>query len=215
MFKRIVAGSITIAAIITLCWLSPSSAQTPGAAQANMLTDAEKAEGWRLLFDGRTLLGWVLRGGTARWGTEEGSIVAEATAESSQIATAEEYTNFRLKVDFWPDQGLNSGVFLRGPRDPRAPVHQFSFYEVNIADDHKTFPTGSVVDLLRFDPAPKSVGQWNTYDILAEGNHLVVVLNGITTVDVKNGLHYSGVIALQAWNTGKVRFRNIKIKPLP
>lgn len=189
--------------------------QVSATMQANVLTEAEKADGWQLLFDGKTLLGWVPRGGSPLWSVEDGCITGESTGESGCIGSAQEYTNFRLLVDFWTDEGHNSGIYLRGPRDPLADVDQFLFYEVNISDDHKTFPTGSIVALQRYDPPPKSAGQWNTFDLLAEGNHIVVKLNGITTIDMKNGLHYSGVFALQAWGKGRVKFRNIKIKPLP
>lgn len=212
---RYLSGLLLLIVALTLTVPSVGSAQLSGTTQANSLTDAEKADGWRLLFDGRSLLGWVPRGGDALWSVDDGSITAVSTGLSSQIGSAEEYTNFRLLIDYWTDEGHNSGIYFRGPRAPLALVHQFSFYEVNISDDHKTFPTGSLVDILRYDPTPKSAGQWNTYDIMAEGNHIVVKLNGTTTIDITNGLHYSGVIALQAWGKGRVKFRTIKIKPLP
>ena len=43
---------------------------------------------------------------------------------------------------------------------------------------------------------PKAGGKWNTYEITAQGPHLVVVLNGVKTVDVQDSKHAKGVIAL-------------------
>lgn len=207
---------LLLAALLVAGAIMPADgmAQAAPASMANVLTPAEDAEGWKLLFDGKTLLGWIRRGGSADWKVEDGVITAVATGGPSYIGTASEYTNFHLKADFWQDEGHNSGIFIRGPREAEAPVNQKSFYEINISDDHKTFPTGSIVELHRFDPVPKTAGKWNTYEITAEGDHLVVKLNGTTTVDLKDGAHYSGVIALQAFGTGKVRFRNVKVHPL-
>jgi hypothetical protein len=213
--KRPIRTGFTAALICAVMgWCAEGMAQMAPTEPQNMLTDAEKAEGWHLLFDGRTLLGWVHRGGTAQWTVEDGAIAAEAQGGPSYIGTAQEYANFHLKVDYWTDEGHNSGVFLRGPRDPNARVNQFSFYEINISDDHKTFPTGSIVEVIRFDPPPKTAEQWNTFEIAAEGDHIVVKLNGTVTADIKNSLHYAGAIVLQAFGKGKVKFRNLKIKPL-
>ena len=53
--------------------------QGTAAAQDNMLTEAEQEAGWKLLFDGQTLLGWTHRGGTAIWAVEDGMLTGEAT----------------------------------------------------------------------------------------------------------------------------------------
>ena len=60
---------------------------------------------------------------------------------------------------------------------------------------------------------PKAAGKWNTYEITAQGPHLVVVLNGQKTVDVQDSKHASGQIALQ-YGSGVVKFRKVQIKPL-
>jgi hypothetical protein len=216
IMKRIVW--MAMAATLTLLsagWGKDGLAQMTPATASNMLSDAEKADGWRLLFDGRTLLGWVYRSGPAQWSVEDGSITAVAGQGPSYIATAQEYKNFTLTVDFWTDEGHNSGIFLRGPADPMAPINQFSFYEINIADQHPSgYTTGSIVEIHKYEPAPVTAGKWNTFEIMADGRHIVVKLNGTVTADVQNGAHYSGAIALQAFGKGQVKFRNIKIKPM-
>jgi hypothetical protein len=88
-------------------------------------------------------------------------------------------------------------------------------YEVNIYDAHETWPTGSINEVAKAARREQTVGHWNTYHITAEGDHLVVRLNGQTTVDVKDGKQARGTIALQNLKgEGEVRFRNVKLKPL-
>ena len=55
--------------------------------------------------------------------------------------------------------------------------------------------------------------QWNTYEITARGDHLVVVLNGHKTVDVRDGKFVQGPFALQSAG-GTIRFRKIQIRQI-
>ena len=85
---------------------------------------------------------------------------------------------------------------------------------VNIYDPHDSWPTGSVNEIAKIQTMPHTTGQWNTFDITADGDHLVVKLNGQTTVDARSDRHTQGPIALQYNARGQVRFRNVKIKTL-
>lgn len=201
--------SVAAAALIAACM------QGTAAAQDNMLTEAEQEAGWKLLFDGQTLLGWTHRGGTAIWAVEDGMLTGEATGGPGYIGSYEEFTNFELSVQFNQDAGHNSGVFVRGPRDTGARVNQYSFYEINIADTHGSgYTTGSIVALAIYEPPPKTEGQWNTMVITADGRDITVMLNGEEAVKIQDSSHYSGVVVLQAFGQGKIRFKNIKIRSL-
>jgi hypothetical protein len=63
-------------------------------------------------------------------------------------------------------------------------------------------------------------GEWNTYDIIAKGNHLTQIINGHMTVDVtdeqESKAAKSGIIALQihAGPPMFVQFKDIRIKTL-
>jgi S-formylglutathione hydrolase FrmB len=59
----------------------------------------------------------------------------------------------------------------------------------------------------------KAAGKWNTFDITAEGTHLVVVMNGVKTVDTNDSKYAEGPIALQH-GAGTVRFRNVRVRPI-
>lgn len=185
------------------------------AAQDNTLTEAEQEAGWKLLFDGETLLGWTHRGGSAIWAVEDGMLTGEVTRGPGYIGSYDEFTNFELSVQFNQDAGHNSGVFVRGPRDTGARVNQYSFYEINIADTHGSgYTTGSIVALAKYEPPPKTEGQWNTMVITADGRDITVTLNGEEAVKIQDGSHYSGVVVLQAFGQGKIRFKNVKIRAL-
>ena len=189
----------------------PLDAQSPAGA-ANTLTAAETSAGWTLLFDGRSISTWSPTG-DVDWKVEDGTITA--TRGSGYLVTPKPYGNFEFKTDFWIDKAANSGVFFRcGQGAPGA----MSCYEANIFDAHAMWPTGSINNLKTSLPdKPDTVGKWNTFEIMANGNHLVIKVNGRTTVDVQDTRLSNGPLALQeggAGAAGLVRFRNVKVRPL-
>jgi len=186
------------------------------AQENNMLSEMDKEAGWQLLFDGKSLLGWVNRGGAANWMVENGELTGEKLGRGpGYIGTFKAYTNFELHVEFNQDAGHNSGVFIRGPRNTMSGVSQYNFYEINIADTHSSgYMTGMIVSLHKDDKMPKTEGKWNTMDITAKGRDITVTLNGEETAKIQDRAHYSGVVVLQAFGDGKIRFRNIKIREI-
>ena len=185
--------------------LAPASATT--AQQHNRVTADEATAGWVLIFDGTSLTGWAPRL-DGQWEVADGTISAVPDAGRGFMATTAHYADFQLTVDFWIDDTANSGVFLRCPAE--GAISQGNAFEVNIFDPHTTWPTGSINEVAKIQTA----GKWNTFEITADGDHLVVQLNGQTTVDARSDRHQSGPIALQYNGAGQVRFRNIKIKTL-
>lgn len=194
--------------------------QTPvvaGGNAANGLTPAERAAGWTLLFDGRSLAGWQ-PSEQAVWSVEDGTIISRGKAPGI-LRTTTTYQNFELKADFWADDTMNSGIFVRCPSDLNASLSSKVCYEVNIYDPHASWPTGSVNEVQTTLPERiQTAGKWNSYEITLEGSRIVVKLNGKTTVDVRNDLFTSGTVALQANGPGSaggaIRFRNIRIRPM-
>jgi hypothetical protein len=204
------------AILLTIMLLPLSFTSNVKAQEHNMLSDADKEAGWKLLFDGKTLLGWVNRGGAANWMVENGELTGEKLGRGpGYIGTFNEYTNYELHVEFNQDAGHNSGVFLRGPQNPMSGVNQYNFYEINIADTHSSgFITGSIVNLHKYEVMPQTEGKWNTLDITAKGRDISVMLNGEESAKIKDRGHYTGVIVLQAFGEGKIRFRNVKIREM-
>lgn len=148
--------------------------------------------------------------------------------------TKQQFADFVLRVDWrasFPDD--NSGVFIRFPalantdpaNDWKLAVDQG--YEVQIDDTGKnpdvnpnTFGdplhmTGAVYKLAPAATlASRPLGQWNNYEITAQGNTVTVVLNGQQVSKLTNGNRPAkGFIGLQNHHFGsRVQFRNIRIK---
>lgn len=194
--------------LVLLLWTLPVETQQG----SNMLSPSESKAGWTLLFDGRTLSG-LSPTGNADWNVEDGTLTA--TKGSGFLVTPKTYGNFELKADFWADKAVNSGIFVRcAEGNPGA----MTCYELNIFDTHAEWPTGSINNVKSVLPEkPNTTEKWNTLEIRAEGNHLILKLNGKTTVDVRDDRRATGTIALQeggANASGLIRFRNVKIRPL-
>ncbi len=171
-------------------------------------------EGWVRLIDGANGMDNFTVVGDANWSATDGTIQATEGSGASFLLTKESYSNFLLTVEFFVSEDANSGVYMRC-QDPAA-ITDRSCYEANIFDQRPdlTFGTGGIVHIAPVaEPFPKAGGQWNTYQITMDGEHMTVVLNGVQTVHAMDGQFASGPIALQ-WARGVVRFRNVSIKPM-
>ncbi len=85
------------------------------------LSGQEPEDGFVSLFDGRTLGGWVKRGGDAAYSVDNGTIVGECLPSrmNTFLCTEKEYGNFILKLEFKFDVPGNSGVQFRSAARPR------------------------------------------------------------------------------------------------
>ena len=108
----------------------------------------------------------------------------------------------------------DGAVSANGGADPQS-VNDRNCYEVNIYDTRpdQTYRTGGIVHLAAPSSVINSGGQWNAYEITAQGSRLVVVLNGTQTVDTTDEQFASGPFALQ-YGAGTVRFRNVRVRTL-
>jgi hypothetical protein len=171
---------------------------------------AAQAGGWTTLLDGSSLSGWRVLG-NADWSLGEGSV--SATSGSGFLVSERSYRDFELSVEFWVDEPANSGVFIRCA-NPDV-IADRNCYEVNIYDTRpdQTYRTGGIVHIAEPSARIDAGGRWNTFSIRAEGNRLVVTLNGTQMVDTTNNLFAAGPFALQ-YAAGTVRFRNVRIRAL-
>lgn len=169
-------------------------------------------DGWMLLFDGSNLDFWNIVG-DANWRIEDGAAVADESTAASFLVSQDSYTNFELELEFWVNTEANSGVFFRC--DNPESISDTSCYEANIFDTRpdQTYRTGSIVNIAAPAEFIYTGGQWNRYEISANGNSLVVTLNGRRMVETEDSTHPSGPIALQ-YGTGIVRFRNVRLRQL-
>ena len=183
-----------------------ASAQTP-----NVLTPKEKAEGYVLLFDGKSLQGWD-HYGAAGWKVADGAIVGEGD-KAGWLGSAGVYGDFTLRAEFRTAADGNSGIFLRSAKEGQPHI---TGYELQIYDTQPAgFNTGSLVGAAKAPSDVKIVpGTWNRYEVTARGAKFVIHYNGRQVLEVEDGKSKSGVIGLQ-FNPGKkIEFRNLRIKPL-
>lgn len=176
------------------------------------------------LFNGVDLTGWD--GDLSLWKVEEGVIVGDSPgiAHNQFLATKDQYSNFELKLEFRLKDGVgNSGVQFRSKRV--LTKTEVSGYQADIGENY----WGCLYDESRRNKimaqAPQEIqnslkkNDWNEYTIRAQNDHVVLKLNGVTTVDYHEAdpeIARRGIIALQvhAGKPLKVEFRNIRIKLL-
>jgi hypothetical protein len=185
-----------------------------GAAAFQYSNVASSQDGWVTLVDSTKMGDWD-EVGKANWAMKDGALTVDKLdgKEISYLVSKNSYKDFQIKAEFWADDDVNSGIFIRC--DESKKIDAKICYEVNIFDKRPdpTYGTGAIVDVAKVDPMPKAGGKWNTYEITAQGPHLVVVLNGQKTVDVQDSKHASGPFALQ-YGSGVLKWRKVQIKPL-
>ena len=142
---------------------------------------------------------------------------------------AERLGNFALHLEFKVAPGANSGVFLRA--QPNDPVYRG--FEIQVLDDHGSPPdkngSGAIYDVVTpmFNMA-RPAGEWNSYDIVVDGDTVEVVANGwlVVRADLSQmtmpigkykapfaDLPKEGLIMFQD-HGGEVWYRNVLLKKL-
>jgi hypothetical protein len=193
---------------------SPSAARgdTTSPVPLPPVRDAELAEGWISLFDGKTLFGWRPNS-DVNWSVRDGAICADQ-GKPGLLLTTFQLADFELRCEYRLQKGGNSGIFLRTPFFPTNPAKDC--YELNMCDSHPAFPTGSIVGRKKADGLFRGEGEWMTMDVRVEGRRIRARLNGTPVVDFSDqsssALRF-GHIGLQM-NRGAVAFRKIALRPL-
>ena len=173
----------------------------------NALTDKEKKEGWKLLFDGKTTNGW--RGAyndkfpDKGWEVTDGMLtIQQSDGSESQsfgdIVTDGEYSDFDLMFDFKLTEGANSGVkYFVAEQTPKPKGSAFGL-EFQVLDDDKhpdaklgrngNRTVGSLYDLIPANgKKAHPIGEWNTGRVVSKGKHVEHWLNGKKVVEYERG----------------------------
>jgi hypothetical protein len=166
----------------------------------NKLTDAEKAAGWKLLFDGQTTTGWRnFRKETisAGWKVIDGAL-CRVDKTAGDIVTAEQYDNFVLELDYKVPPHANSGIMFRVSEEEARAPQTGPEYQILDNTDPKgdaqkagwayamyqppTDPkTGKPLD------ATKPVGHWNHVKLVCNGPHIEHWMNGVKYCEYEIG----------------------------
>jgi len=198
----------TLAALI--CALAGAAA----AQKPNQLTPAERAAGWRLLFDGTSLAGWRGLGydsvPTAHWRVVDGAIAKVPTAKvprlpdgqpaaGGDLMSIDSFRDFELAFEWRVTAAANSGVKYNVSEElslAHAANHAALGFEYQILDDERhpdneipSHRAGGLYDLIAPGAAKRvrPVGEWNSARIVLRGNHGEHWLNGAKVVEFDLG----------------------------
>lgn len=198
------------------------------------LSAEEEKEGFKVLFDGTNMHEWT--GNTVDYTIEDGCIsMIPSRSFGGNLYTKKEYGNFVYRFEFQLTPAANNGVGIRTPLEGDA---AYMGMEVQMLDcEHPVYKDitplqhhGSVYGIIPAKAhASKPVGEWNTEEIMADGDHIRVTVNGVVVLDgnireaVKNGtadqkehpglFNKAGHIAFLGHGS-PVKLRNIRIKEL-
>jgi len=191
---RFVRSRTLAAAAVAAAAVAVAPALHGQAPADNTLTAAEKAAGWQLLFDGKTIDKWRANNGTgvpANWSVADGTIAA-AKGEGSDLVSVDEFGDFELAVDFKVAKNGNSGIFYRGVEAKGEPIYH-SAPEFQVIDneghpDAKNGPDRFCGANYALDPpvpasACKPAGEWNSARLVVKGAHVEHWLNGKKVVE--------------------------------
>lgn len=224
---------VTAFVLYLLPALSIIAADTP----VNTLSDAEKAAGWKLLFDGTTTMGWKnFKKETVGpgWKVEDGTLVRKEGG-AGDILTVEQYDSFELVLEYNISKGGNSGLMYHVAEAEKTPW--MTGPEIQIQDNkdgHDPQKAGWLYQLYNSEKdATKPAGEWNQLRILITPEKCQHFMNGEKYCEYVKGSDdwnervakskfakmpefgkpTKGHICLQD-HGNLVAFRNVKIRPI-
>jgi len=182
--------------------------------------------GFQPLFNGKDLDGWEVDT-PGIWSVRDGMIVAKTSGldHNDFLRTRKHYTDFELRLSFRLLNGSgNSGIQFRSKPVPGS--HEVAGFQADVGQQY----WGCLYDesrrrkILVQTPAEILAGLerdgWNQYTVTAQGDRIILELNGIRTVDYvekEPGIDRTGIIALQVHGGPpmEVHFKDIRIRELP
>lgn len=189
--------AIFLSTVMTVC----SCAIGRDAPKANTLTKKQVRQGWKLLFDGKTLDGF--KGATedkildAAWKVVEGQIVSTDRDKrpdkvGGSIVTKDQYSSFDFRLDYKLDPDFKKGHVNSG-------IKYFAYPKTELGLEYQLFDadadvkgTGALAALydilpVKDKPDARPRGQWNSVRIVARDNHVEHWLNGKKVLEFERG----------------------------
>jgi hypothetical protein len=210
-------------------------------ALALVAAEPKSEEGFKPLFNGKDLTGWVYGTGAGKMSGKGYQVTSDGVVyctkeDGGNLFTEKDYENFVLRFEFKLERDGNNGIGVHSPIEGNV---SYDGIEIQILDDegpkHKGIIKpwqhhGSVYGAVAAKPgALKPVGEWNEEEIVVDGRKIKVTLNGTVIVDTDldrdvtdpkvlkehPGLQRkTGRIGLLGHGT-RVEFRNMQVKELP
>jgi hypothetical protein len=180
---------------------------------------------WVQLFNGKDLTGWKTRPEQpGNWHVENGAIVSGGD-RSHLFSERSDFENFHLRVEAMINADGNSGVYFRSEyglsrlaADKKAAFPAGYQAQIYLGSEKNAPRTGSLSQVVGVFEQLVKPDTWFTMEIIAQGKHIVIKIDGKTTVDFLDEQHpyKKGCFALQQNGAKTVaHFRKIEIKELP
>lgn len=201
--------------LLALLIFKAIAGQAQNTTHINMLSSAEKKEGWKLLFDGKTLNGWRSYYSTdspSKWTIEDGCLknpkgTGRPRTGGGDLMTDELFTDFDFRFEGSIQQGGNSGLiyfFQERQNNPGARMYMGDDgtspvgFEYQLLDDERNadaiqngplHAAGSLYFVFAPNDAKKlkPAGEFNESRIIVKGNHVEHWLNGAKIVSFDFG----------------------------
>jgi hypothetical protein len=232
--KRLLACAF--AAVALAAWAAPMGQIT---AQEKKIDDKD----WVQLFNGKDLSGWKAHPESPGvWEVKEGAIVGSGTKASHLFTERGDYENFRYRLEAKISDKGNSGQYFRATFAPGYPPG----YEAQINSTHSdAIRTGSLYPsfLPKMTKEEREMflekakilvkeqlvkpDEWFTQEVIADGNHIQIFVNGKKTVDFveETNKYTKGHLAIQGHDAFKdkegkvyptiITVRKAEVKELP
>lgn len=226
------ARTLLFTLLIASLFMAACASEDQPSPPAEEAVAASDEEGFVSVFNGVDLTGWT--GDTEGYGVENGVLVCLKEG-GGNLYVDKPYSDFALRFDFKLEPGGNNGVGIRTEQGQDAAYYGM---EIQILDDSAPEYAdlkpwqfhGSVYGVAPVERGhQKPVGQWNEQEIVAQGSHLTVTLNGAVIVDVDleevgrpetiDGREHPGLFNASGYigflgHGHRIEFRNIRIKEL-
>ncbi|MFO0807056.1 MAG: DUF1080 domain-containing protein [Gemmataceae bacterium] len=200
-------------------------------AEANEILRSRGGDGFKSVFDGRTLQGWA--GPVDNYEVKDGAIVCKPK-KGGVLHTVDEYSDFVAQVEFKLPPAGNNGLAIRYPG--QGDTAYLGMCEIQVLDDEH--PSYAKLDSRQFNGSAygmvpchrgylRPTGEWNFEEVTIKGSTIKVELNGtvILDCDLSKVTEYlggkphpgkdrkSGYFGFAGHND-PVAFRSVRIKPL-
>ena len=186
----------------------------------------EKEEGFKVIFDGKSMDGWKVAENADTFKLKDGDLVAAGPrAHAFYVGDPKPFKDFELRVDVMTEPNSNGGIYFHTKWQEKSwPKYGF---EVQVNNSHSDWKrTGSLYDIVNVKETFVKDGEWYTETIIVKGNRIITKINDKVVVDftepadAKAGKDFTrkldeGTFALQAHDPKSVvHYKNIRVKRL-
>jgi hypothetical protein len=183
-------GLVTLLLLVALARFAPAAPPDPQTGQF------PTSEGWKSLFNGRTLEGWKFRNPRAKkvWvacddvrldpadsarllplgagGSASAALLCGDDGRGSDIMTVEDFYDYQLHLEFTVPKGSNSGVYNRG-------LFEIQVYDSYGAPKLAFHDCGALYErAIPPENLARAPGEWQSFDITMKGKKLSLIWNG-------------------------------------